>query len=522
MDHKHLWCAGLAGGIAVLMSACATMNDSTPMTSATPAGPATATDVCAKLNGASVGGAANLIATVVPATATTPTYCKINGDLPPKLAFEVRLPDNWNGKLYYQGGGGMNGSIPRVNAAALARGYAAVASNGGHTGTTTDGTFAINDPYALQMWGSLSIPTTMSAAVPIIKSAYGKEPTQRYYQGCSTGGREGMMTTQRFPNLFDGVIAGDPSYDIVGLIGSWDRTLKRLAAPGGALTDAKLKVVGQAVRNACDKLDGISDGVVSNVAACQQSFNVSTLRCPGGADTGNSCLSDAQLASVASNTTIATFGTAPNTYTQVGHPFTGLEDANGSWNRWMTGDGDYTKTSGWAFTDTIIRGMLARDLSRNSLTYSYSDPAAMWSLASTVNATSTDIRPFVNRGGKLILWHAGADPAYPAAGTAAYFSALPATIGQAATDSAVRFYEPPGVLHCGGGPGADTIDFLQTLDDWVTKGVAPETLTASKVVNGAVTFTRPLCRYPAYPRYTGPANDAAAAALASNYTCTRP
>ncbi|CAN7463459.1 tannase/feruloyl esterase family alpha/beta hydrolase [Variovorax sp. LjRoot130] len=144
-------------------------------------------------------------------------------------------------------------------------------------------------------------------------------------------------------------------------------------------------------------------------------------------------------------------------------------------------------------------------------------------MAALNDATNTDIRPFINSGGKLILWHGGNDGALSVNSTAEYVANMRNAVGATNADASTRFYVAPGVDHCAGGPGADSADLLTALDQWVTKGAAPATLTAEKRdASGALTFARPLCQYPQYPRYTGPANDAAAAKLATSYTCTAP
>ncbi|XAH21379.1 tannase/feruloyl esterase family alpha/beta hydrolase [Xylophilus sp. GW821-FHT01B05] len=530
------------GGISLLLAACGGGSYSSlvpvvvgtttppPITPTQPEGdnpPPSAASVCAKLNGATSGGVAGLSAKVVPATSSTPTYCQVTGTIPAQLGIEILFPDKWNGKLYYQGGAGMNGSIPALPVAALSKGYAAVGSDGGHKGSAFDASFALNDSLALNMWGHLSIPTTLASAKEVVRDAYGKFPDRSYFEGCSTGGREALMTVQRYPYLFDGVIAGDPSYDFVGLIGWFNRNAKALAAPGGALPNAKLKLLSQSVRDVCDALDGIADGIVSNPAACSKSgFDPKALRCAGGGDLGDACLSDGQLNSIAALTTPAEFGIAPNVYTQVGHPFTGNEDTQ--WPAGSTGaarDGDFTFSAGYIFQDTSIKNIIARNAAVNPLTFSYDqDLNALFSTASIVNATSKDIRPFINGGGKLIMWHGGADDFYPAQGTANYYDAMVSAVGgKTVADSAVRFYVAPGVGHCGNGPGAAPTDLLQSLDDWVTRDAPPNTLLATKLTSsGDIAFTRPLCQYPTYPRYVGPSDDAAAGKLATNYTCTAP
>jgi feruloyl esterase len=490
---------------------------------------ATAESVCAKLNGATSGGVAGLSASVVAASGPTPTYCKVTGTIPPQLGIEIRFPDSWNGKLLYLGGAGTDGVIPDLSVGPLTQGYAQVGSDGGHKGSVFDAGPFLNDPLALTMWGNLSVPTAMSTAKEVVRDAYGRPPDRSYFDGCSTGGREGLMAVQRNPTLFDGVIAGDPSFDIVGLIGWWNEAVKAVAAPGGKLTSARLQLLSQAVLQKCDALDGVTDGIVSNPAACSASgFDPSALRCAGGADLGDTCLSDAQLNSINAIHATRQYGVAPNIYTQIGQPFTGNEAT-----QWLagvagaTGNGDYTFSAGYLFAQTFVKNVFARNPAVDPLTFTYDqDQNVLFSTAAIVNATNTDIRPFISNGGKLIMWHGGADDFYAAQQTGNYYDAMVSKVGgKAVAGSAVRLYIPPGVGHCGNGPGAAPADadLLQALDDWVTKNSAPGTLTAKKLTStGDVAFSRPLCQYPTYPRYTGPVGDAAAAKLASNYTCTAP
>jgi feruloyl esterase len=227
------------------------------------------------------------------------------------------------------------------------------------------------------------------------------------------------------------------------------------------------------------------------------------------------------LAVVNSWTTDAVWA-GSSTYRNAGWSLTGNEDDPGAWPAWETGNGNVNTALQFLFSDTTVKNYLARDPNANSLTYSPwdRDQNALFSLAALNDATNTNIRPFRDSGGKLILWHGGNDAALSKNATAEYYNNVKTTVGAASTDTFVRFYVAPGVDHCAGGPGADTSDLLSALDGWVTNNAAPGTLTATKVDSaGAVAFSRPLCQFPQYPRYTGPANDAAAAKLAANYTC---
>ncbi len=483
---------------------------------------------CTALAGKTLAGTASLAAVTVAASGVVPTYCKVNGTLAPSLNFEMRLPQSWNGKLHYGGGGGYNGSIPGLNGytlAALNQGYATVSSDSGHQGNGLSAAFALNDPYAAQLFGSLSVPTVTSAAQELLRAAYNAAPTRSYFEGCSGGGREGLMNVQRYPNLFDGVIARAPAYNWVGLMGAFNRTAKALAAPGGQFSTAKVALLAQAVRTSCDALDGVVDGVVANPKACSTAFNPASLRCTGGADTGNTCLSDAQLAVVTSWTTPAVFAGSP-TYRNLGWNLTGNEDDPGAWAAWESGNANYTGALQFLFQDTTVKYYLARNANADSIAYTPWDQNqnALFAMAALNDATGTDLRPFRNSGAKLILWHGGNDAALSVNATTEYYTNVATAVGgQAALDGFVRYYVAPGVNHCAGGPGADNADLLTALDTWVTTNTAPETLTAQKLAADAtVALTRPLCRHPQYPRYTGPGNDVAAAKLAASYTCTTP
>ncbi|MDP3761201.1 MAG: tannase/feruloyl esterase family alpha/beta hydrolase [Ramlibacter sp.] len=509
-------CAGVSLSVAVLIAGCGG-SDVVP--------PPTAQQACASLAGKTIAGATVLAAAEVAAAGVVPLYCKVSAKIEPALNFEMRIPNAWNGKLYYGGGAGLNGVIPGLegppgafNLAALKKGYITVNSDSGHQGDPRSGSWAIGNPQAVALYGHLSVPTVMASAVPMITAAYGIQPGKSYFEGCSNGGREALMNAQRYPDLFDGIIARAPALDFVGSVGAWNRNQKAFFAPGGQLTHAKTALLSNAVLASCDAADGVMDGVVSNPSAC--TFNPSVLRCTGGGDTGDTCLSDAQLAVVTSSMTPAAF--AGGAYSNAGWALSGNESAPGFWStNWMNG-----KTSGqFLLQEAIIKGLIAGDLSIDSLAYDYdSNPAALHSVAAAIDATNTDLRPFNSSGGKLIMWHGGADAAISARNTARYYQGVTAAVGgQANVDRFARYYAAPGVNHCGGGPGADSTDLLEALDSWVLNDKAPDQLTALKLaLDGSTSFARPLCRHPQYPRYTGPAGDANAAKLATNYTCTTP
>jgi len=226
------WSFPLAALAAVSLSGC-WITDDDGADDTNPQRDATSQEACSALTGQTVGGATVTSATQVAASGDAPVYCSVKATIAPQLNLELRLPDAWNGKLYYGGGGGYNGSIPPnsgLNLTALQQGYAVVNSDSGHEGSALSADFALNDTYAANLFGSLSVPTVMSSAKEMLQMAYGQQPTRAYFEGCSNGGREALMAAQRNPNLFDGIIARAPAYNWVGFMGQFNRTAKALDA----------------------------------------------------------------------------------------------------------------------------------------------------------------------------------------------------------------------------------------------------------------------------------------------------
>src|SRR5260370_11652486 len=277
---------------------------------------------CAELNGTSIPASEiglptsgrDVTTTTVAATATMGEYCKASVAIhpvdktAPDILAQVNLPAGWNGKACMQGGGGYDGSIPNTTVnftngpvgkpAPLARGYATFSSNSGHRGNglgSQDGSFALN-AEALHNFAGDALKKTRDAAIYLIVQHYGRRPSRSYFVGGSSGGREALWVVQNTPNDFDGAVSMYPAWNAASLDLQFGRITRALAKPGAYPNPKKQLVWVKAVIAACDQLDGLADGLVSNVAACH--FNPQTVRCPGGADTGDTCLSDAQIAAV--------------------------------------------------------------------------------------------------------------------------------------------------------------------------------------------------------------------------------
>lgn len=491
---------------------------------------------CTALQGVTIAGAVVKAAELVAADGEKklPEFCRLNAEITPQsINFEVCLPTEWNGKMHYTGGGGLNGLVYRVDDQgaqpvwnkALQQGYVDVNSDSGHTGKngrTTDGSWALDNQSALLNFAYQAIPQVTAVTHEIIKKMYGRDATLSYFEGCSNGGKEALIMAQRYPFLFDGIIARAPAYNFTGLMLAFQRNAMAMAVAGAALSHDKIATVADAVLEACDELDGIQDNIVSNPQACR--FNLDKLRCPGGTDTEKTCLSDPQLAALKIRASDATF--AGGALKNSGWPFSGNENDARAWPLMLTGDPfygpptgrNYKETTAYALQDNVIRYMLARNAKQDSMKWnSEAHLGAVMNLAALLDATSPDLALFNERKGKMILWHGSNDQAISFTNTIRYYSAaVDAAGGHAAGEQFVRLYIAPGVNHCSGGPGADQADLLGALDTWVSTGTTPEELLAISTDN--TKLSRPLCVYPHYPQYKGSGDVNAA----SSYHCVAP
>jgi len=468
---------------------------------------------CESLAGRTVEGVTLAGARLVAASGAVPEYCEVTGTLPPSLDFEVRLPSAWNDKTLFIGGGGFDGSIPSANGY-TARGYASIASNGGHAGSALDGSFA-SDPVKFDDFADLSTHRVLPVAKAVIREHYGRNSARTWFEGCSNGGREALIEAQRWPEDFDGIIARAPAYNFVELFLTFNRHAQQLSQPGAALPKSKLEILGRAVLEACDAKDGLTDGIISNPAACQ--FDPTVLQCPGAE--GDNCLTAPQVESVK---TIYSPYLINGERLNEGWPPGGEADPD-AWSLWTTGNGNTAFAGGTLFAQDLIRYFITQDPAYDALSFQATDWLSRIDEVSTrVSALDADLSRFRARGGKLILWHGGTDAAISQKGTEAYYEKVRQTAGgQEAADTFVEYFPAPGVNHCAGGAGPDNVDLIPALEAWVEGGPPPSQagLVIRKLTStGASTLARPLCKYPRYPKHNG----AGDAALAESFTCVEP
>jgi feruloyl esterase len=469
-------------------------------------------------------------------------FCKVQGAIrpvdkaAPDIRFQLNLPIAWNGKALQIGGGGYDGTLVNAETARfpvpgqpspLKQGYATFGSDSGHVAQPGQdaAAFAAN-AEALANFAGDQLKKTHDVALALIKAGYGKAPRRTYFQGNSQGGHEGFIVIQRWPRDYDGVVAIHPVYDFVAL--QTDGVLVGQAVyntPGAWLSPEKLALVGDRVLAACDSLDGLADGLIGNVRACNSAFSPASLRCSDGADAGPACLSDAQVRSL----------TLIGSEMPLGVRLAGDIDRFGKWPVLEGASmGGRFNPFGKApakpqppgpndsflhmMGDQMVRHMVVRDTGYDTLGF---DPAqnaqALQALSRQMDASDPDISAFEKRGGKLLLMHGTVDMAVTPYNTIAYYERLKGRFGEEALRRFVRFYVAPGFGH---GDGAFQVgwDSLGALDAWVDRGADPGPQTVVDTAKPTAGRTRPLCEYPAYPRYAG-SGDANAA---SSFTCAMP
>ncbi|GAW40949.1 Tannase and feruloyl esterase [Brevundimonas sp. SH203] len=454
----------------------------------------------------------------LPALPVSTPYCRVSLTLTPvagsEIHSEVWLPaaEGWNGKFAAMGNAGFGGSLgpPRLSMRpALARGYAVAATDMGHVEPGADGktaAWALNQPERIIDFGYRANHVTAAAAKTIIAAYYGHAPRLSYFQGCSDGGREALMAAQRYPDDFDGIVAGAPG-------AAWTRLMTSFAwswkvahqNPASRLNAANLNRLQSAALESCDALDGVKDGVIEDPRQCR--FDPASILC--SRDAAQGCLTPEQLSAVQSLyggprrglTGAALYpGFAP-----------GGEAQRAGWDLWITGDAaqhpDFARSffANFVFNDA--------DWTLDQFDFDKSFDMARARMAQITDSDNPDMAAFKASGGKLLMYHGWNDPALPAEGTIQYFEKIRDVMGADETDQFARLFMVPGMGHCFGGPGPNAFDSLAILDAWVDDGSAPNRIVASKYANdlapllnmptGPTLSTRPLCAYPAVARWKG-------------------
>ena len=421
-----------------------------------------------------------------------PAFCRVAITSRPSsdsdIKVEVWLPaENWNQKYQAVGNGAWNGAIGYAAMAdALRRGYATSSTDTGHVGGSAS--FAMGHPEKAIDFAYRSEHEMVLKSKALINAFYGNAPKYSYWNGCSAGGRQAMKEAEMFPADFDGIIAGSPGLDWSGRSAQGVRVSHASEKDNARLSPANLKLLHDAVVNACDAQDGVKDGLISNPSACK--FDPAVLQCKGNAS--DDCLTAAQVALVK---------TIYSPLKVKSHNTAGL--AYGSELNWTP--------QGWS------GGAQATGLDHyRYLVYSdpewpvskfdpATDPAKLEEGPSgQIDARDPDLKSFFARGGKLLMYHGWADPQISPLNTTTYYEQVVKAAGGAGKISgSYRLFVAPGMAHCGGGEGPNDFDKIGPLEEWVEHGKAPDQIVASHAKGGAVDRTRPLCPYPQVATYKG-------------------
>jgi hypothetical protein len=432
----------------------------------------------------------------------------------------------WNERLQGLGNGGFAGLIDYLNLAmAVSKGYAATATDAGHTGTSIDATWALGHPEKVVDFGHRGIHEMTRVAKEAVRAFYGQIPDRSYFAGCSDGGREALMEAQRYPADYDGILAGAPANAWTKLLASAVWHTRALTTDAASfIPPAKIPAIAAAVNAACDAEDGVTDGILMDPRRCR--FDPSGIQCKAGEEP-NACLSTAQM--IALRKIYEGPRDASGRQVFPGY-LPGAEEGGGGWVTWITGaepKKSLMALFGVGYFSQMVYARPEWDDRRFELETDLH--VAVDKTARALDATDANLGPYRARGGKLILYHGWQDPAIPAVNTINYYDSVISRLGQSNADAFLRLYMAPGVQHCSDGPGPDVFgqsghywssddaahSLRVSLEQWVEKGTAPSTIIASKYAGdetaGTVTMTRPLCPHPQEAHYsgTGNTNDAA-------------
>jgi hypothetical protein len=467
-----------------------------------------------------------------------PAFCRIAVDAAPSadsdIKIEVWLPSTgWNGKFQGQGNGGFAGSINYgVLEIALSEGYATASTDTGHAavGVTPDAAWALGHPEKIIDFGYRSIHVMTQIAKTLATTYYSSNVQHSYFSACSNGGRQALMEAQRYPEDYDGIIAGAPANFWTHLLtnGLWN-TQALISDPSSYIPAAKVPALAAAVNDACDKLDGVADGILNDPRQCH--FDPAVLLCKNG--DADSCLTAPQITALKK-----LYEGAHDSHGREIFPgfLPGAETGGNGWANWITG-ATPTSSLGLSFTAGFFADMVYGKPDWDIVHASIDEAVATadQKLAGVLNSVDANLAPFKARGGKLIIYHGWNDPAIPSVNTVNYYNAVIAKMGRQNADSFVRVFMVPGMQHCSGGPGPDSFgqagsispmdpqhNIQLALEQWVEKGVAPSSIIATKYAPGdpnrAVKMTRPLCPYPQAAKYNGTGDPNSAA----SFSCALP
>lgn len=438
-----------------------------------------------------------------------PAFCRVAATIKPSsdsdISVEVWLPQSgWNGKFQGVGNGGWAGSISySAMAAAVAGGYATASTDTGHVGSTA--AFALGHPEKLVDMGYRAIHEMTVQGKSVTNAFYGRNPTPSFFNGCSLGGRQAITEAQRYPADYNGILAGAPAiYNMQIHVARVALNAVAHRTPESYIPPEKYPAIHGAVMTACDALDGVKDGVLENPMQCH--FDPKTIQCRDA--NGPSCLTAPEVETMRLLYSPMKAGQA-GTLPALLQP--------GSELGWATLAGP--EPVGTAFD--AMKYIVFKDPNWSVRRFNPAtdfDAAMKADSQNILSLTDPNLKPFFDRGGRLLMYHGWQDPQVPAQNAVRYFNDVAKASGGGSVGTSIQLYMVPGMNHCQGGPGTDTFDKMAAIEQWVQTGHAPASIIASHSTSGKVDRTRPLCPYPQFAVYkgTGSTDDA------GNFICEMP
>jgi hypothetical protein len=425
--------------------------------------------------------------------------CKVIGTIGAEINFEVLLPMKWNGRFAMGGGGGFVGSVSNVIHKSVSAGFATSGTDTGHRGGST-AKWGLNNMERQLNFGHMAIHRTAVVSKSIIKHFYCAPIEYSYFLGASRGGGQAMMEAQRYPEDFDGIVAGCPAFNWTGFTGGMVNNAKALYPKNlkePVLTKDNLKLLEKMLVDNCDGLDGVRDSILNDPRECH--FDIATIpRCPNGVS-GPNCFTEEQYKALK-----AIYGglTVQGKKIHQGFPFGGEND-RGGWSAWIVSEknsGTYNSQHAFYGIETA-KYLIFNDENWDYLSYSLDNYLKDSQYAAAyLNATSTDYSAFIKRGGKMIIWQGWADPALSALNIIQHYEDTEQANPQIRDN--VRLFLLPGVLH-GGGKGPDNANWLELITAWVEHKKVPDQIVVSKKTAAGTSMRRPVYPYPIKAKYDG-------------------
>jgi hypothetical protein len=439
-------------------------------------------------------------------------HCKVTGVIGREINFELLLPEKWNARFVMGGGGGFVGSVQNVAQSSVAHGYATSGTDTGHKGNGLKADWALNHMERQVNFGHLAVHRTAVTSKEIIRQYYCTGIAYSYFVGCSRGGGQALMEAQRYPDDFDGIVAGAPAFNWPAIGAEFIRNSQAIYPDPDDLnhpviTQSNLELLQSLVLEQCDAMDGVKDQILNDPVECVLDYDAFP-RCIDDTPSDN-CFTTEQLEAIKQ---VYSGVSVDHVEIYPGFP-PGGENEPGGWQAWITGPNAGSMLLGFpslhfGFGTEMFKYLVFQDPAWDYSTYDFSDFLNATQYASSyLDATSTDYSEFKNSGGKMIIYHGWADPALSAYATIDHYEQVMRR--DPGTENYIRLFLLPGVLHCGGGPGPDQADWIELIRSWVEQEIAPDRVILSKSEAGKAVLTRPVFPYPGKAVYkgTGDPND---------------